>query len=90
MTAFEGVTRGESDYSAVVTDVTAGNPQVVYFGGMDAEGMKLVVQLRQAGFEGVFFGPDGIKIAAVLRRCSRCRCRGGLHDLWRSWWCSRR
>jgi len=61
VTAIEGITRGESDYSAVVTDVTAGNPQVVYFGGMDAEGMKLVVQLRQTGFEGVFFGPDGIK-----------------------------
>jgi branched-chain amino acid transport system substrate-binding protein len=61
VTAFEGITRGESDYSAVVTSVNAGNPEAVYFGGMDAEGVKLVVQLRQAGFEGVFFGPDGIK-----------------------------
>ncbi|MGA9397908.1 MAG: branched-chain amino acid ABC transporter substrate-binding protein [Anaerolineaceae bacterium] len=61
VTAFEGITRGESDYSAVVTNVTSGNPEAVYFGGMDAEGVKLVVQLRQAGFEGVFFGPDGIK-----------------------------
>ncbi len=61
VTAFEGITRGESDYSAVVTQVTATNPEAVYFGGMDAEGVKLVVQLRQAGFQGVFFGPDGIK-----------------------------
>jgi branched-chain amino acid transport system substrate-binding protein len=61
VTAFEGITRGESDYSAVVTSVNATNPEAVYFGGMDAEGVKLVVQLRQAGFEGVFFGPDGIK-----------------------------
>jgi branched-chain amino acid transport system substrate-binding protein len=61
VTAFEGITRGESDYSAVVTAVNATNPEAVYFGGMDAEGVKLVVQLRQAGFKGVFFGPDGIK-----------------------------
>ncbi len=61
VTSFEGITRGESDYSAVVLTTIAGNPQAVYFGGMDAEGMKLVVQLRQANFAGVFFGPDGIK-----------------------------
>jgi len=28
---------------------------------MDAEGALIVSQLRSAGFEGVFFGPDGIK-----------------------------
>lgn len=61
VSAFEGITRGESDYSAVVSTVLTGSPEAVYFGGMDAEGMKLVVQLRAAGFEGVFFGPDGIK-----------------------------
>jgi len=60
VTAFEGITRGESDYSAVVTSVNATSPDAVYFGGMDAEGVKLVVQLGQAGFTGVFFGPDGI------------------------------
>jgi branched-chain amino acid transport system substrate-binding protein len=61
VTAFEGITRGESDYSAVVTNVNSDTPEAVYFGGMDAEGVKLVVQLGQAGFDGVFFGPDGIK-----------------------------
>ncbi len=61
VTSFEGINRGESDYSAVVSTSVAGNPQGVYFGGMDAEGMKLVVQFRAANFAGVFFGPDGIK-----------------------------
>jgi branched-chain amino acid transport system substrate-binding protein len=61
VTSFEGINRGESDYSAVVSTSTTGTPEGVYFGGMDAEGMKLVVQLRQANFAGVFFGPDGIK-----------------------------
>jgi len=61
VTAYEGLTRGEVDYSAVVFDVIAGEPEAVYFGGMDAEGALLVTQLRTAGYEGVFFGPDGIK-----------------------------
>ncbi len=61
VTAFEGVNRGESDYSAVVSTIVATTPDGVYFGGMDAEGMKLVVQFRADNFSGVFFGPDGIK-----------------------------
>lgn len=61
VTSFEGITRGESDYSAVVSSSTTGDQEAIYFGGMDAEGMKLVVQLRAANFDGFFFGPDGIK-----------------------------
>ncbi len=61
VTTFEGVTRGESDYSAVVSTTVAAKPEAIYFGGMDAEGMKLVVQSRAANFNGFFFGPDGIK-----------------------------
>jgi branched-chain amino acid transport system substrate-binding protein len=61
VTSFEGINRGESDYSAVVSTSMSAAPQGVYFGGMDAEGMKLVVQFRSSNFEGVFFGPDGIK-----------------------------
>ncbi len=61
VTGFEGVTRGESDYSAVVNNILTGEPESIYWGGMDAEGALLINQLRAAGFEGVFIGPDGIK-----------------------------
>ncbi|HKZ44701.1 MAG TPA: branched-chain amino acid ABC transporter substrate-binding protein [Anaerolineales bacterium] len=61
VTAYEGITRGDTDFSAVVSNMLAGNPEAIYFGGMDAEGALLVNQLRTAGFEGVFFGPDGLK-----------------------------
>jgi branched-chain amino acid transport system substrate-binding protein len=61
VTSFEGINRGESDYSAVISTSEEANPQAVYFGGMDAEGMKLVVQFRADNYSGVFFGPDGIK-----------------------------
>ena len=61
VTDFEGITRGDTDFSAVVSNMLAGNPDAIYFGGMDAEGALLVSQLRTAGFQGVFFGPDGVK-----------------------------
>lgn len=61
VTAFEGLTRGDVDLSAVIDVLTEENPEAVYFGGMDAEGALLINQLRAAQFEGVFMGPDGIK-----------------------------
>ncbi|MEM5775039.1 MAG: branched-chain amino acid ABC transporter substrate-binding protein, partial [Anaerolineaceae bacterium] len=61
VTAFEGLTRGDVDFSGVIGVLKAGNPQAIYFGGMDAEGALLITQLRAAQFEGVFMGPDGIK-----------------------------
>ncbi len=61
VTGMEGITRGETDFSAIISTVLAGNPEAVYWGGMDAEGALIVNQLRKAGFKGVFFGPDGIK-----------------------------
>lgn len=61
VTAFEGITRGDLDFSAVIATILADDPESVYWGGMDAEGALIINQLRGAGFEGVFFGPDGIK-----------------------------
>jgi len=61
VTAFEGITRGDTDFSAVSAIMLEGAPEAIYFGGMDAEGALIVSQLRGAGFEGIFFGPDGLK-----------------------------
>jgi branched-chain amino acid transport system substrate-binding protein len=61
VTAIEGITRGDTDFSAVINTILADDPEVVYWGGMDAEGALIISQLRSAGFEGDFFGPDGIK-----------------------------
>jgi len=59
--AFEGITRGDVDFSAVIDILTAETPEAIYWGGMDAEGALLINQLRTAQYEGVFMGPDGIK-----------------------------
>lgn len=61
VSSFQGVTRGDTDFSAVVSSVLAGKPDAVYWGGMDAEAALLVNQLQKGGFKGIFFGPDGIK-----------------------------
>jgi len=61
VTGFEGITRGDQDFSAVISTILEGEPAAIYWGGMDAEGALLINQLRAAGYEGVYFGPDGIK-----------------------------
>ena len=45
----------------MIQTIIAGNPEAIYFGGMDAEGALIIKQLRDAGYKGIFFGPDGIK-----------------------------
>lgn len=61
VTAIEGITRGDVDFSAVIAIILADDPEAVYWGGMDAEGALIINQLVGAGFEGTYFGPDGIK-----------------------------
>jgi branched-chain amino acid transport system substrate-binding protein len=46
---YEGVTRGEKDFSAVVTKLRQSGAEVVYFGGQHAEGGPLIRQIREQG-----------------------------------------
>jgi len=58
--AFQAITPGESDYTAVLADIASKKPQAIFFGGYTAEGVVLVNELKQTGLEGVvFFGDDG-------------------------------
>jgi len=58
--AYEAVTVGETDYTAVLSSVAAKEPEAIYFGGYVAEGVVIVNQMAQSGLEGViFFGCDG-------------------------------
>lgn len=57
----EGLTRGEKDFSALVTKIRSLGVDVVYFGGLHPEAGPLVRQLREAGLKGVkFMSDDGI------------------------------
>ncbi|MFP3513834.1 ABC transporter substrate-binding protein, partial [Peribacillus sp. SIMBA_075] len=44
---YEGVTVGEKDYTAVLNQVMAKNPDMIYFGGHYPEGGIIVKQARQ-------------------------------------------
>lgn len=60
MVAFQAITPGESDYTAVLADIASKKPEAIFYGGYTAEAVVLVNELKQSGLEGVtFFGDDG-------------------------------
>ncbi|GLZ87907.1 branched chain amino acid ABC transporter substrate-binding protein [Metapseudomonas resinovorans] len=57
---YEGVTRGEKDFNALVTKIRGSGAEVVYFGGLHPEAGPLVRQMREQGLTAVFMSDDGI------------------------------
>ncbi|QCR38467.1 branched chain amino acid ABC transporter substrate-binding protein (plasmid) [Nissabacter sp. SGAir0207] len=55
---YEGLSRGEKDFNALVTKMGALKPDVVYFGGCHPEAGPLVRQMREQGVEAKFFSGD--------------------------------
>jgi branched-chain amino acid transport system substrate-binding protein len=56
----EPITPGETDYSAPLAKVASLNPELIYYGGYDADAAVLVTQMAGAGMQNVkFFGDDG-------------------------------
>jgi len=57
----EAITKGETDYSAALTDIGAADPEAFYYGGYYAEADVLAHIMPVAGLEGVtFFSDDGV------------------------------
>jgi branched-chain amino acid transport system substrate-binding protein len=57
-----------TDFTAILTAIKAKNPDVVFFGGMDAVAGPMLRQMKQLGINAKFMGGDGI-------------CSSGLPDL---------
>lgn len=57
---FEGITRGEKDFNALVTKIKSANADLVYFGGVHSEAGLIVQQMRKQGLKAPFFSGDGI------------------------------
>ncbi len=58
--AIEAITPGETDYSAPLAAIGQLDPELIYYGGYDADAAVLTTQLAGAGMEDVvFFGCDG-------------------------------
>lgn len=58
---FEGITVGESDFSAIGTRIIAADADSVYFGGHYQEMAGLLNYLRDLGWQGRFLGPDSLR-----------------------------
>jgi len=58
--AYEAITRGDKDFTPVLTKIKALNPQVVNLGVMVAEGSLIVRQMSQIGLNAKIVGFDGI------------------------------
>ena len=54
------IIQGDKDFHAVLTNVKAQTPDLIYFGGIYPEGGLLVKQARQLGIKALFMGGDGI------------------------------
>lgn len=56
--AFEGITRGDKDFSPVLTKIKPLNPQLIYYGGMAAEGVLVARQMKRVGLRKTHFMSD--------------------------------
>lgn len=58
--AYEGIARGETDFSGVITKIKPLGADLVYFGGMAAEGSLIIKQIRREGMTTLFMSGDGL------------------------------
>lgn len=49
-----------SDFKAILTKIKSKKPDLVFFGGMDAQGGPMVKQMAELGLKAKFLGGDGI------------------------------
>src|SRR5712675_2738576 len=57
---YEGINKGDKDFSAVVSKIKASGADLVYWGGLHTEGGLLVRQMRDQGVATVIMSGDGI------------------------------
>lgn len=57
---YEGLNKGEKDFSAIVSKLKSVDADIVFFGGIHTEGGLLVRQMRDQGVKAVLMGGDGI------------------------------
>ncbi len=57
---FEGVSKGQTDFSALITKLKSENVDFVYYGGYHPELGLILRQAREQGFDAKFMGPEGV------------------------------
>lgn len=56
----EYTTNSATDFMAILTSLKGQNPDLVFYGGMDAQAGPMVKQLRKLGIKAAFMGADGV------------------------------
>ena len=54
------------DFNAILTTIKSKNPDLIFFGGMDAVGGPMLRQMKQLGINAKFMGGDGICTEQLL------------------------
>ena len=57
---FEGVSKGQTDFSALITKMKKEGVDFVYYGGYHPELGLLLRQSREQGFDAKYMGPEGV------------------------------
>lgn len=57
----DGINLGQTDFTAELTKIKALKPEVLYFGGLTPEGIRIKVQMDKLGIRAQFQGTSGIK-----------------------------
>ncbi|MEJ7138813.1 branched-chain amino acid ABC transporter substrate-binding protein [Amphibiibacter pelophylacis] len=55
------------DYSAILTSIRAKKPDVIFYGGVDAQGGLLANQMKRLGVDAKLVGSDGLCTAEIVR-----------------------
>ncbi len=65
--AREFTTDRSTDFLAILTSIKAKKPDLVFYGGMDAQGGPMAKQLHSLGLKAKFLGGDGVQTTEFLK-----------------------
>lgn len=65
--AREFTTDKSTDFMAILTSIKAKAPDVVFYGGMDAQAAPMIKQMKQLGMKAHFLGGDGAQSAEFIK-----------------------
>ncbi|MFK0333948.1 branched-chain amino acid ABC transporter substrate-binding protein [Rhizobium sp. NPDC090275] len=63
---YEGLTRGERDFNALVTKIKSSGAKAVYFGGLIPEAGPLIRQIHEQGLKVAFVSGDALAQAEIV------------------------
>lgn len=63
----EFTTDKSTDFAAILTSIKATNPELIFFGGMDAQSGPMAKQMQKLGIEAKFMSGDGMQTETFLR-----------------------